>query len=196
MRATPALRQVLRGQSRLFPRTSASSILSRSAPQSPSPLLSTSLFRSRQTAVPSISRSFASSEEPKTRDPRPLTDSTASEATDAENAEQNRARRAQEPMYQITFTCKPCGDRSSHQMSKHGYHRGTVLIRCPTCSNRHVISDHLGIFLDNKSTLEDILERDGRKLKKGYLNGDMEFWDDGTSNPKQNEEQSGKAGEQ
>ncbi|KAJ9315125.1 hypothetical protein DTO271D3_4578 [Paecilomyces variotii] len=194
MRASPALRQVLRGQSRLFPRASAPSILSRS--QSQSPLLCASIFRQKQAVIPSLSRSFASSEAPKTRDPRPLTDRATSESTDAENAEQNKARRAQEPMYQITFTCKPCGDRSSHQMSKHGYHRGTVLIRCPTCSNRHVISDHLGIFMDKKSTLEDILKKDGKKLKKGYVDGDMEFWDDGTSNPKQTQEQSEKAGEQ
>lgn len=64
-------------------------------------------------------------------------------------------------------------------MSKHGYHKGTVLIRCPNCLNRHVISDHLGIFMDQKSTLEDILKRKGMTLTKGYLEGDMEFWEDG-----------------
>lgn len=65
-------------------------------------------------------------------------------------------------------------------MSKHGYHKGTVLITCPSCRNRHVISDHLGIFMDQKSTLEDILQRKGQKLTKGHLEGDMEIWEDGT----------------
>ncbi|PTU20649.1 hypothetical protein P175DRAFT_0407082, partial [Aspergillus ochraceoroseus IBT 24754] len=110
----------------------------------------------------------------------PLTDRTADPATEQENAEQNKQRREQEPAYQITFTCKPCGERSSHRMSKHGYHRGTVLIRCPSCQNRHVISDNLNIFFDSKKTLEDILQEQGGKLTRGYVDGDMEFWDDGS----------------
>lgn len=112
---------------------------------------------------------------------KPLTDRQTSAQTDAQNEEQNRLRREQEPAYQISFTCKPCGNRSSHRMSKHGYHKGTVLIRCPSCENRHVISDHLNIFFDKKTTLEDILKQDGRQVTRGYLEGDMEFWDDGTA---------------
>ena len=50
-----------------------------------------------------------------------------------------------QPSYQLTFTCKPCKHRSAHEMSKQGYHRGTVLITCPECRNRHVISDHLKV---------------------------------------------------
>jgi mitochondrial protein import protein ZIM17 len=111
---------------------------------------------------------------------RSLTDRSSPSATDALYAEQNSLRRGQEAMYQITFTCKPCGHRSSHQMSKHGYHSGTVLIRCPSCTNRHVISDHLQIFMDKKSTLEDILREKGEGLTKGYLDGDVELWKDGT----------------
>lgn len=110
----------------------------------------------------------------------PLTDRVTSAASDAKNEAQNSLRREQEPAYQITFTCKPCGDRSSHRISKHGYHRGTVLIQCPACARRHVISDHLRIFLDTQSTLEEILAKEGEKVKKGYTRGDMEFWDDGT----------------
>lgn len=84
-------------------------------------------------------------------------------------------------------------------ITKHGYHRGTILIKCPSCSNRHVISDHLRIFMDEKSTLEDILKRTAgtdrdlskllRKGKLGMRQGetigregdeDIEFWDDGS----------------
>jgi mitochondrial protein import protein ZIM17 len=103
------------------------------------------------------------------------------------------------PSYQLTFTCKPCGHRSSHRVTKQGYHHGTVLIQCPSCKNRHVIADHLKVFLDQKSTLEDILRKhtqDGKPLtnliKKGKLGirqgsmvgnegeEDIEFWEDGT----------------
>ncbi|KAE8353598.1 DNL zinc finger-domain-containing protein [Aspergillus coremiiformis] len=118
----------------------------------------------------------------------PLTDQAADAARDAENEEENRRRREQEPAYEITFTCRPCGERSSHRLSKQGYHRGTVVIRCPSCKNRHIISDHLNIFYDKKTTLEDILAEQGGKLKRGYVEGDMEFWDDGSVTPKEGQE--------
>lgn len=102
-----------------------------------------------------------------------------------------------EPTYQLTFTCKPCLHRSTHNITKHGYHKGTVLITCPSCANRHVISDHLQIFMDEKSTLEDILRAKGEEnlnklLKKGKLGirqdsqignegeENLEFWEDGS----------------
>ena len=68
-------------------------------------------------------------------------------------------------------------------MSKHGYHHGSVLIACPSCKNRHVISDHLRIFGDTAMTVEDLLRAKGELVKKGTLGeeGDLEFWDDGTS---------------
>lgn len=107
--------------------------------------------------------------------------------------------RADEPSYQLSFTCKPCLYRSSHRVTKHGYHHGTVLVTCPSCKSRHIIADHLKIFLDNSQTLEDILRQkaeDGQDfiklLKKGRLGirpgemvgnegeEDLEFWEDGT----------------
>lgn len=49
------------------------------------------------------------------------------------------------------------------------------------------MSDHLGIFTDKGAggTLGDILAKYGTEegtstVKKGYLEGDLEFWDDGT----------------
>ncbi|EEP76224.1 predicted protein [Uncinocarpus reesii 1704] len=109
-----------------------------------------------------------------TKPPKPLTDSKP--ATPEEEA-YNEARRAEEPSYLITFTCKPCSHRSGHRISKHGYHKGTVLIMCPNCRNKHVISDHLNIFMDTKSTLEDILAKQGQTLKKVTLGeGDLELW--------------------
>jgi mitochondrial protein import protein ZIM17 len=116
----------------------------------------------------------------KEHSPRPLTDRIPNAQEDARIAQLNAKRRAEEPAYRITFTCNPCKQRSSHQISKHGYHKGTVLIQCPHCSNRHIISDHLGIFMDNKGTVEDILAKQGRKVTKGHLDGGLEVWDDGT----------------
>ncbi|KAG9996437.1 zf-DNL-domain-containing protein, partial [Aureobasidium melanogenum] len=109
-------------------------------------------------------------------------ESTAKPLTDRPDHLPNPEPREEVPSYEMTFTCKACTTRSSHRMSKQGYHHGTILITCPGCKNRHLIADHLKIFSDKRITLEDILAQKGQLLKKGALDSesDMEFWDDGT----------------
>ncbi|KAK5658879.1 hypothetical protein OQA88_1693 [Cercophora sp. LCS_1] len=104
---------------------------------------------------------------PKDQDPTPQTESESK-------------RRA--ASYELTFTCKPCSARSRHTISKQGYHHGSVLVTCPSCRNRHVISDHLKIFGDKSMTIEDLLRERGQLVRKGSLaeDGDLEFWEDGT----------------
>lgn len=67
-------------------------------------------------------------------------------------------------MLMIAFTCKKCDTRSSHTMSKQAYTKGTVLITCPGCKNRHLIADHLKIFNDNHITIEDIMKAQGQSV--------------------------------
>lgn len=55
------------------------------------------------------------------------------------------SEREQQPAYEMTFTCKQCNTRSTHRISKQGYHHGTVLVQCPGCKNRHLIADHLKV---------------------------------------------------
>lgn len=64
----------------------------------------------------------------------------------------------------IAFTCKKCDTRSSHTFSKQGYTHGSVAIQCPGCKNRHLISDNLGIFRDNKVNLEELLKAKGENV--------------------------------
>jgi mitochondrial protein import protein ZIM17 len=103
---------------------------------------------------------------------------------------------ATQPAYEIYFTCKPCSQRSGpHRVTKQGFHKGTTLITCPSCKNRHVVSDHLRIFTDQGGDLVDIMRRHGEKLKKGKLGirdgqlvgnegeEEIEFWEDGTETP-------------
>jgi hypothetical protein len=71
-------------------------------------------------------------------------ESTAAPSTST-NAPDSRLAREQVPSYELTFTCNVCKTRSSHRLSKQGYHKGTVLISCPDCKNRHLISDHLKV---------------------------------------------------
>lgn len=114
-----------------------------------------------------------------TQDPqqRPLTDRDDAQANQAAEI---AARKAEQPSYQLTFTCKVCSERSTHQVTKQSYHHGTTLINCPGCKNRHLISDHLKIFSDTGVTLEDIMKDKGQLLQKGRLgeDGDIEFYDD------------------
>jgi protein import protein ZIM17 len=80
-------------------------------------------------------------------------------------APESRLDREQVPSYELTFTCNVCKTRSSHRMSKQGYHHGTILISCPDCKNRHLISDHLkvgcafGMDRSKTLTLADILRQ-------------------------------------
>lgn len=123
-------------------------------------------------------------ESTQTHEQKPLTDRNTTPQSDAPSPSEGiAARKAQEPAYEITFTCRKCLERSSHRITKQAYHFGTTLITCPGCKNRHLISDHLKIFSDKSITLEDILREKGQFLKKGRLgeDGDIEFYDE-TSN--------------
>lgn len=84
-----------------------------------------------------------------------------------------------QPSYALVFTCKSCTHRSAHRISKQGYHKGSVLVQCPGCKNRHLIADNLKIFGDKSITLEQILAEKGDLVKKGGLSveGDLEMWD-------------------
>ncbi|CCF56280.1 hypothetical protein KAFR_0A08460 [Kazachstania africana CBS 2517] len=69
-----------------------------------------------------------------------------------------------QPKLMLAFTCKKCNNRSSHVISKQAYTKGTVLVTCPDCKNRHLIADHLKIFDDNHITIEDILKLKGESV--------------------------------
>ena len=112
--------------------------------------------------------------------PSPDAEAEASLSGDAPTSEGPRPETQNPAYYQLSFTCVPCGHRSHHNVSKHGYHSGSTLITCPSCRNRHVISDHLNIFGDRKITVEDLMREKGRLVKRGSLgeDGDIEFWPD------------------
>lgn len=112
--------------------------------------------------------------------------SAPSQPAASTNAPESRLDREQVPSYELTFTCNVCKTRSSHRLSKQGYHHGTVLISCPDCKNRHLISDHLKIFSDKSVTIEDLMREKGSLVKRGSLSaeGDVELWEDGSETPR------------
>ncbi|ODV82084.1 zf-DNL-domain-containing protein, partial [Suhomyces tanzawaensis NRRL Y-17324] len=79
------------------------------------------------------------------------------------------------PQMMIAFTCKKCDTRSSHTFSKQSYHKGTVLIQCPGCKNRHLIADNLKVFKDNRFSLEEVLKASGESVTT--TPGDLAFED-------------------
>lgn len=135
-----------------------------------------------QHATPHI-RHNSTHPEPQDDQQRPLTDRPFTTTNQpSQTAAEIAARRAEQPSYQLTFTCKACSHRSTHHVTKQAYHHGTTLITCPGCKNRHLISDHLKIFGDEGMTLEDIMREKGEQglLRKGRLGeeGDVEFYDE------------------
>lgn len=73
----------------------------------------------------------------------------------------NNTLKVDQPQLMLAFTCNKCETRSSHAFSKQSYTKGTVLIQCPGCKNRHLIADNLKIFRDTNVNLEDILRAKG-----------------------------------
>lgn len=76
----------------------------------------------------------------------PAPDQATSTTSTGTPPDRNAELPRQTPAYKLAFTCKPCKKSSVHLISKQGYHKGTVLITCPKCRNRHLISDHLKVL--------------------------------------------------
>ncbi|EER18504.1 conserved hypothetical protein [Perkinsus marinus ATCC 50983] len=71
--------------------------------------------------------------------------------------------------YALVFTCNKCNTRSAKKISKHSYHNGIVIVRCPGCEKLHLIADHFCWFGDEPQTIEDILREKGETVVKGTV---------------------------
>lgn len=65
---------------------------------------------------------------------------------ESESCHANNSSAAEGARYCIVYTCKICQTRSAKTFSKLSYEKGIVIVRCPGCSNMHLIADNLGWF--------------------------------------------------
>jgi len=65
----------------------------------------------------------------------------------------------------LMFTCTVCETRSAKKISKQGYNHGIVIVRCPGCNNRHLISDKMGVFEDSGWDVQQHLAQEGEVAK-------------------------------
>ncbi|CAI5728112.1 hypothetical protein KXD40_005761 [Peronospora effusa] len=65
----------------------------------------------------------------------------------------------------MVYTCSVCETRSAKTISKHGYYKGVVLVRCPKCENLHLIADRLGWFEDDSTDVESLLQQKNEKVR-------------------------------
>ena len=49
------------------------------------------------------------------------------------------------------------------------YQTGVVLVRCPGCTNLHLVADHLGYFEDGSVDVESLLAQRGEAVRSGRL---------------------------
>ena len=71
--------------------------------------------------------------------------------------------------YLFVYTCKVCEHRSERKISKHAYHKGVGLVKCPSCSKNHLVADNLGWFEDTPINVEQLAERQGEAVWKGLV---------------------------
>lgn len=71
----------------------------------------------------------------------------------------------------MMYTCKLCGGRNAHMVSKVAYNHGMVVTTCRHCKNRHLISDNeqkldMGPETPAYQKIEELLKARGEKVQK------------------------------
>jgi protein import protein ZIM17 len=72
-----------------------------------------------------------------------------------------RKPKSKRDRFELQFTCKMCGTRNVHLISRHAYTKGTVIATCPGCNATHLIADNLNWIEDDFKNLEEVMAKRG-----------------------------------
>eukprot|EP00920_Eleutheroschizon_duboscqi_P017624 GHVT01042050.1.p1 GENE.GHVT01042050.1~~GHVT01042050.1.p1 ORF type:complete len:377 (+),score=68.82 GHVT01042050.1:482-1612(+) len=131
----------------------------------PAPFSSRSLSASAAPCSPSAASTCSSS---------PLPPPTSSLTPEPQTSDTPPTLPNLPGQYLMVFTCGKCNHRTSKRFSKHAYHRGVVIVQCPSCESRHLVADRLRWFGDDPMGLEEIMKEKGNleafiKIKSGWV---------------------------
>lgn len=119
----------------------------------------------------SLDDDCSADDEDDTIDGRFLLPPIGESSSDEELPERFRSKEKKTPVafvgsqkFELQYTCKLCGTRNSHKVSRHAYTKGVVIAVCKGCKGKHLIADNLGW-----SGYIDGFENDGNNIEE-YLN--------------------------
>lgn len=67
---------------------------------------------------------------------------------------------------ELQYTCKVCGTRNCHRVSRIAYQKGLVIATCKGCMGQHLIADHLGWTKHFDGNIEDYLPEQGSEVNR------------------------------
>lgn len=83
--------------------------------------------------------------------------------------------------FQLQYTCKICGTRNRHAVSRLAYRQGLVIAMCKGCESRHLIADNLGwcgFDANNGETdIESFMENRQREARGNDVGAEAEGHD-------------------
>jgi hypothetical protein len=84
--------------------------------------------------------------------------------------------------FQLQYTCKVCGTRNSHSVTRMAYRKGVVIAVCKGCLSKHLIADNFGWnkyaggfdYDDGETNIEMYMANRDQEVRENGMGGEME----------------------